>query len=202
MTNLLPAWAEIDNFLGAGGTSVYMKNPTETDIAPYVSYLTGHQNANLDPFMGKYYTMALFALDEATKDTYPNPQLLIALNAQGGLCSVLFFYEVTDKETPFNWVDVWASDGTVGAGPLIKYLLGDKTGKTGYNLCNNPLPTGKSNMELLPYFDKDPSTKWFTLTTSQIIALILSQKEAALATENFSKLFQQSLVWAEPLGTN
>jgi hypothetical protein len=201
MADLLPAWAEIDTFLGTGGTSVYIKNPTQLDIAPYVSYLTGHQNANLQFKTGVYYTAALYALNESIKDKYPNPQLYIALDKNNRPCSVLFFYEITDQGTPFNWVEIWASDGTVGASPLIKYLLGDQTGKAGYNLCNITTPEGESNMELLSYFDIDPSTKWFTLTTPKIIALILDQKEAALATKNFSKIMQNTLLWAEK-GTN
>ena len=199
MTDTYPiAWTQVDEFLGAGGTTVYIKNPTELDIAPYVSYLTGHQNANTGGTFGAYCAMSLRALNESIKDIYPNPQLRIALSSDNMFVGCVFYYEVLDQGDPFNWVEVWADDGTVGAGALLMYLTGDQTAQVGHRLCGNPVPSSTWT-ESRPYIGKDPTTKWYTITAEQLIALAKDNKDAALATENFSKIYQQTLTWMEPV---
>ena len=201
MTDTYPiAWTQADEFLGAGGTTVYIKNPTELDIAPYVSYLTGHQNANINPVMGKFYSIALYGLNESIKNIYPNPQLRIALSSDNMFVGCVFYYEVLDQGDPFNWVEVWADDGTVGAGALLMYLTGDQTASVGHNLCGNPVPSNTWT-ESRPYITKDPTTKWYTITAQQLIDLANANKNEALATQNFSKIMQNTLTWLEK-GTN
>lgn len=196
MSDTFPiAWTQADAFLGTGGTSVYIKNPTESDIAPYVSYLTGHQNANTDEALGIYYTLSLRALNESIKDIYPNPQLRIALSNDGKFIGCVFYYEVLDQGDPFNWVEVWTDDGTVGAGALLMYLTGDQTASVGHNLCGNPVPSNTWT-ESRPYITKDPTTKWYTITAANLITLFNANKQEALATQNFSKvLAETTLTW-------
>jgi hypothetical protein len=186
MSDLLLAWAQADTFLGTGGTSVYFKNPTEADIAPYLAQVDNSQN------------MFLSALRESVKDIYPNPQLRIALNSDNKVCGVVFYYEVLDQGNPFNWVEFWADDGTVGAGSLLMYLTGDQTAQVGHMLCGNPTPSS-TWAESRPYIGKDPTTKWYTITAEQLIDLAKANKDAALATQNFSKIMQNTLTWLEPV---
>jgi hypothetical protein len=201
MSNAYPiAWTQADEFLSTGGTSVYIKNPTESDIAPYVSYLTGHQNANINPVMGKFYSIALHGLNESIKNIYPNPQLRIALSNDNMFVGCVFYYEVLDQGDPFNWVEVWVDDGTVGAGALLMYLTGDQTASVGHNLCGNPVPNNTWT-ESRPYITKDSTTKWYTITAQQLIDLANANKNEALATQHFSKIMQNSLSWLEK-GTN
>jgi len=186
MSDLLLAWAQADTFLGTGGTSVYLKNPTEEDVAPYL--------AQVDDSQG----LIRHALGESIKDIYPNPQLRIALNSDGKVCGVVFYYEVLDQGDPFNWVETWADDGTTGAGSLLMYLTGDQTAQVGHRLCGNPAPSSTWT-ESRPYIGKDPATKWYTITTEQLITLAKANKEAALASANFSKIYQETLTWLEPV---
>ena len=186
MSDLLLAWAQADTFLGAGGTSVYLKNPTEADVEPYLAQVDASQG------------MIRHALGESVKDIYPNPQLRIALNSDGKVCGVVFYYEVLDQGDPFNWVEVWADDGTVGAGSLLMYLTGNQTAQVGYTLCGNPAPSSTWT-ESRPYIGKDPTTKWYTITAEQLIALAKNNKEAALASANFSNIYQDTLIWLEPV---
>jgi len=198
MTNeLIPAWVDVDTFLGNGGTYRYIKNPTQEDINPYVSYLTGHQNANIDPEKGKFYTLALHGLSASVKDTYPNPQLLLALNSLGSVCSIVFFYEINDQGRPFNWVDAWAGDGTTGASPFLMFTLGDMSGKSEHDIKSVPTPEGMASGPMLIHTEKDPETKWLVMTVEKIAAIALSQKDAALATEHFSKIYEPTLEWTE-----
>jgi len=192
MTDYPIAWIQADKFLGTGGTSVYIKNPTELDIAQYLAQL----NVSADEFQ----RLSVYALNESIKDLYPNPQLRIALNVDGKVCGVVFYYEVIDQGDPFNWVESWADDGTIGAGSLLMYLTGDQTAQVGHMLCGNPAPSSTWT-ESRPYIGKDPTTKWYTITAQQLIDLANANKNEALATQNFSKIMQDTLTWLEK-GTN
>jgi hypothetical protein len=190
MTDLVLAWAQADTFLGTGGTSIYIKNPTESDVAQYLAQF----NASADEFQ----RLSVYALNESIKDLYPNPQLRIAFNSDGKVCGVVFYYEVLDQGDPFNWVECWADDGTIGAGSLLMYLTGDQTAQIGHKLCGRPEPSS-TWAESRPYIGKDPTTKWYTITAEQLINLAKANKEAALATQNFSKIMQDTLTWLEPV---
>jgi len=186
MSNTYPiAWSQADEFLGTGGTSVYIKSPTEADITPYQEQL------NDLPAIFKH------AFNESVKDFYPNPQLRIALNNDGKVCGVVFYYEVLDQGDPFNWVESWADDGTVGAGSLLMYLTGNQTAQAGHILCGNA-EVGSTWKDSRPYIGKDPSTRWYTITAQSLIDLAKANKEEALATQYFSKLMLDTLTWMEP----
>jgi hypothetical protein len=201
MTNtiLLATWQAADRFLGSGGTTQQIVNPTFKDLEQYVLYFEKLKNSN--PLKNNFCDIALWTLREVVKDKYPNPQLWIALSKDNTLCGLIFFYEILDQGEPFNWIEAWADDGTDGAGTLLAYQVGDISAQKGLNLCGNPNPEIYPPMSNRPFMIQDPTTNWYKITAKQMIELGTFYKDAALETQYFSKIIQDSFAWLEK-GTN
>ena len=191
MSNTYPiAWTQADEFLGAGGTTVYIKNPTEADITPYVVGLTGEE---------QWVQVASHGLSESIKDFYPNPQLRIALDNNNNICGIVFYYEVLDQGNPFLWIEAWADNEVTESASLLMYLTCNQAAQVGQSVCGNPRVETQPAFEKRPYIGKNPETKWYTVTAEELIALCKANKDEALATQYFSKIMQDSLAWVEPV---
>lgn len=191
-------WNQIENFLSAGGYTSVLDSPTIEQVAPYVDYFTAKKEENTDQII---FNKALHALNECVKDKYPNPHLRLAFTADNVCCGVLFYYEVADSTPPFLWSEMVVGFDQEGAVPLLEYLMGNYAGSKGWGIGGTPgdAPIGsRFNVDAV----KDPATKWTIIPIEQIIDVIVTQKQYAINKPNFYKIFQQSLVWAEPSGTN
>ena len=191
-------WNQIENFLSAGGYTSVLDSPTIEQVAPYVDYFTAKKEENTDQII---FNKALHALNECVKDKYPNPHLRLAFTADNVCCGVLFYYEVADSTPPFLWSEMVVGFDQEGAVPLLEYLMGNYAGSKGWGIGGTPgdAPIGsRFNVDAV----KDPATKWTIIPIEQIIDVVVTQKQYAINKPNFYKIFQQSLVWAEPSGTN
>ena len=194
---LLSTWAQADAFLGDGGTYVTISKPTADDIAPYVSYLTGHQNANIDPDMGKFYTLALYGLNESIKDKYPDPELIIAINKNNQCCGVCFYYDITIDGVDSYWIGAWSQTEKSPGALFILLIVGAKAAKNNkYSQWfldpSMNIPPGSRygiNGEI------NPDTKWNVLTPAQMLAMVDAQKDAVAQTQYLSKEFDKNLSW-------
>jgi hypothetical protein len=191
-------WDKIENFLSAGGYTTVFDSPTAEQVAQYVDYFKTQLEGAIDPVLNRSYAMALNALTECVKDRYPNPHLRLAFTADNVCCGVLFYYEVADSTPPFLWSEMVVGFDQDGAVPLLEYLMGNYAGSKGWGIGGTPsdAPIGsRFNVDAV----KDPTTKWTIIPIEQIINVVVTQKQYAINKPNFYKIFEQSLVWAEPV---
>lgn len=191
-------WNQIENFLSAGGYTTVLDNPTTEQVDPYVQYFTTQIQKIKNPIIVNSYNLVIQALSECVKDKYPNPHLRLAFTADNVCCGVLFYYEVADSTPPFLWSEMVVGFDQEGAVPLLEYLMGNYAGSKGWGIGGTPgdAPIGsRFNVDAI----KDPTTKWTIIPIEQIIDVVVTQKQYAINKPNFYKIFEQSLVWAEPV---
>ena len=194
-------WDKIEGFLNNGGYTTVLNSPTIEQVVPYIDYFTIQLEITADSFISNSYNLAIRALTECVKGKYPSPHLRLAFTADNVCCGVLFYYEVADSTPPFLWSEMVVGFDQEGAVPLLEYLMGNYAGSKGWGIGGTPgdAPIGsRFNVDAV----KDPATKWTIIPIEQIIDVIVTQKQYAINKPNFYKIFQQSLVWAEPSGTN
>jgi hypothetical protein len=191
-------WNQIENFLSAGGYTTVLDSPTAKQVEPYVNYFTNKLTTTTDINISNLCNLAIQALTECVKDKYPNAHLRLAFTADDVCCGVLFYYEVADSTPPFLWSEMVVGFDQDGAVPLLEYLMGNYAGSKGWGIGGTPgdAPIGsRFNVDAV----KDSTTKWTIIPIEQIINVVVTQKQYAINKPNFYKIFEQSLVWAEPV---
>jgi hypothetical protein len=189
---------EADAFIAAGGYAVYIQNPTSNSINKYQTSLLNEQSVNTDESKRFFYNVALYGLNESLKSDYQNPKLMLSFNATNELCSVLFYYEVTDMGDPFHWGEAWASKYP-GSGSILSFLQTIDSVQMNFYCADNPNygPEGKvapymnEAMAKRPYRSQDPDTKWNKVTVAEIqmAARILLPETQYLP--NFAKIVDE-----------
>ena len=200
MAQPLPAVDLMETFLENGGYTVQLDNPTPEQISPYVDFFTTQKSINIDPDFIAYCNGALYGLNKSIQSEYPNPHLILAFTSDNVCCGLIFFYEVSIKTPPFVWSEMVAASKIVGALEFLEYSMAMNAGKISYGIgaSTSEGPVGsRFNAETI----KDVETKWNIITFDEIKQIVLDQKDYSLSKPNFSKVFEQSLVWAEK-GTN
>jgi hypothetical protein len=194
---LLSTWAQVDTFFANGGTYVSISNPTAADIEPYVSSLTGLQNANIYPELGIFYTNALYALNESIKDIYEEPELIIALDKNNSCLGILFYHSALIDGNKFYWIQMQVQMPDTAATHAITFLLGAIAAKNNINIKFLPDPKVASTPGVRYGIDGtiESETKWGVLTPAQMLAMVDAQKDAVAQTQYFSKVFQDKLSW-------
>lgn len=195
--SLLSTWEQVNTFFANGGTYVSISNPTITDIAPYVSNLTGLQNANIYPGPGVFYTSALYALNESIKDIYTEPELILALDKSNSCVGILFYHSASIDGIKFYWLQMQAQIPDTGAVHAITFILGVLAAKNNINIKFLPAPDVADTPGVRYGVEGtiESETKWGVLTPEQLLAMVDAQKDAVAQTQYFSKVFQENLSW-------
>ena len=200
MAQPLPAIDLMDTFLGNGGYIIQLDNPTSEQISPYIDFFTNQKLTNTDSNFISYCNAALYGLNKSIQNEYPNPHLILTFTSDNVCCGLIFFYEVSIKTPPFVWSEIVTATKVAGALELLEWSMGNNAGQLGYGIgaSTSEGPIGsRFNAESI----KDAETKWTIIPIEQIKQIVLEQKDYSMSKPNFSKVFEQSLVWAEK-GTN
>jgi hypothetical protein len=185
---------EIDNFIASGGYAVYIQNPTNNSLELYKTSLLNEQKINADESKTPFFFTALYGLNESLKNDYLNPKLMLSFSATDELCSVLFYYEVTNMGEPFHWSQAWASKYP-GSGSILAFLQTEQSAQMNFYCADNHInasgqvaPYMNEALEKRTYRSKDPDTKWNRMTINEIIeaAKILLPESQYLP--NFAKI--------------
>ena len=180
-SELLDNHGSADQFIANGGYVLYISEPTEETLLPYVQLLSNNKTFN--------ESMMLHAFNESAKtDKYPTPELYIAFNADNTVGAVLFFYSVEINGIQCNWVDSWGSL-TEGAGSLIMFYVINRTGQLGYGVGGNTTTVNSILEDQKNFVFKDPATKWILMQNNELIGLGKAQEPYVMQTENFSKVY-------------
>jgi hypothetical protein len=187
MTDTHQPFIDIDNFLANNGYVLHIQSPTVTTLQPYMDQL----NAEGDL---PWTRIAKYGMAEAVKDIYQNPQVIMSFDSSDNICSVMFYYEVTDQGDPFLWIEAWGSKDS-GLGSILTFLVVDQADRMNFDLCANPgfgSPGMADALEQRPYLKKDQTTKWFKITVAQIQAAAVALIPQATGHNDFQKVWNAS----------
>jgi len=192
-SSVLSSSIDADQFLGAGGYCLYIRQPSQITLSPYIEQLTTLTSQNTNPELTLNYAALSYALTEVTKPQYPNPQLFLSFDVNDNPCGVIFYYEVEDNGI-FCWIESWASI-VKGAGDLSMHFLGTYAAQRSYDLYGNATSSDSSdyvqNVQTRPFISKDSITKWYYVPSSSVFQLGRSQIQYASSLEYFFQIYDE-----------
>jgi hypothetical protein len=184
MVDIHQPFFDIDDFLGNGGYVLHISSPTVNTLQPYMDELNAIEDS-------AWVRISKYAMSESVKDVYPNPQLIMSFDSNNKICSVLFYYEITNEGDPFLWIEAWGSREH-GSGSILTFLVVEQADRMNFDLCANPgfgSPGMEDALAQRAYLQKDQATKWFKISIAEIQSAALALIPQAQKHENLKKLW-------------
>jgi hypothetical protein len=184
MTEIHQPFIEIDDFVNSGGYALHISKPTTNTLQPYMDELNAIDDV-------AWTRIAKYGMAESVKDIYQNPQLVMSFDKNDKICSVLFYYEVTDTSEPFLWIEAWGSKEH-GQGSILTFLVVEQADRMNFDLCANPgfgSPGMEDALSQRAYLQKDNATRWFKISVAEIQSAAVALIPQAKGHEGLKKLW-------------